>query len=433
LIRYTIPEQIYAKQEPRSAFGVTPTFRELKLFFDVKSFAAGSDAPVCWYANDKRVIAFSNSQNVGTGITEELGGALGPSVRYGESWQSIQYWDSVKPWVEKRIPSEHHHEIFRNLPALKFSRLIEADAFVNDSSSTLLLRDHGLDEGLPTIVSTNEALALLGLYLRFRQDYTFRVGPTSTVTIGRVGYGALVAELLLPEVQLLGDESWSLQLRLARALYSRDRIHRCYFADPNDHGLADESFFYLDALLVSLVAAFDLAARHSHRQLQLAGTDRDVSWAGRWRNQLQTALPALYDMTKKEHVVGATMTMCSTLRNYVHGSPLVAVDFRDIEENQRTIALQIPSLDRDAVYNAMLCMGGDWKIVLKEKDLLLVDVPTLTERLLGASLRALAAIFATVHPDNALSTVPAAVRHLPPVLQSSVVESARQLIGPVDQ
>jgi hypothetical protein len=122
----------------------------------------------------------------------------------------------------------------------------------------------------PAIATPAEALARLGLYLRFRENYKYHVHPTTELGIGRWGYASLAAEILVPSSSNLSQRVPSPITRLARALYARDRIHWCYF-DPANRALADEAFFYLEAFLVSIVASFDLLARVTHTLFSIKG------------------------------------------------------------------------------------------------------------------------------------------------------------------
>jgi hypothetical protein len=113
------------------------------------------------------------------------------------------------------------------------------------------------------------ALALLGLYLRARDDFTLRRLPGFRETLGRGLFYWVLARELLPNAwrstsagvqhkQATGDDR-VLQLfmsaitRLDRALRSRDRLHHQMKLEQNND-TADEALFFLDTFLVFLVA-----------------------------------------------------------------------------------------------------------------------------------------------------------------------------------
>ena len=429
MLRYRVPERIHIPKGPASAFGAVPSFRKFKVFVDATSFTSGLDTPICWYVEDSRFRTWSNHPGVGHCIEERLDDELGSTMAYKDGETGIPQWQTWKPWVREVIPAHLHEEAIQKLPALVFARIMELDAFVTESVALLTLRDQEGSKRFPTIVDADEALALVGLYRRFRHDYSYRLGSAADLSIGRLGYDALASQVAFPGVHVLQHYRQGVEVRLARALYARDRIYQCYF-NSNECDLGDEAFFFLDAFLVSLVAAFDALGRDVHRTLGLDGSERRVDWGGKWREEhLKPKHTALFSLTKKNVKTGAVMTLCATLRNYVHGFPLLPVDFVDVQEGRRTLALHIPEDERDAIYNVMQTLGGDWQILVRDGDLMIVDVPTLVERLLGASLQALKELTAALHPTASAPEMPAAVGHLPETLQPRVVEACRALLG----
>jgi hypothetical protein len=157
------------------------------------------------------------------------------------------------------------------------------------------------------------ALALLGLYLRARDDFTLRRLPGFRETLGRGLFYWVLARELLPNAwrstsagvqhkQATGDDR-VLQLfmsaitRLDRALRSRDRLHHQMKLEQNND-TADEALFFLDTFLVFLVAAFDAVGRAAHLTYSLdASRLHEVSWRPPLPSSWTTAHPPVTPST----------------------------------------------------------------------------------------------------------------------------------------
>jgi hypothetical protein len=153
---------------------------------------------------------------------------------------------------------------------------IEVDALV---TADPLLLDRRSDSSLSgtNVRSVQEAIALVGLFLRSRGDYT--VWPEYGLSYGRWGYYWGLTRELLPaawrwfgacvqsrhggdseRVQMLGQAALQ---RIDRALRCRDIVH-IEVAKPDSRDAAGEALFHLNALLVALCGAFDAVARVAH-------------------------------------------------------------------------------------------------------------------------------------------------------------------------
>jgi hypothetical protein len=202
-----------------------------------------------------------------------------------------------------------------------------------------LLLEHRHDPMLArsNIRSVAETIALVGLFLRSRGDYT--VWPEYGLTYGRGGYYfGLARELLpaawrwfsacvaahhqggLPRVQGLGEAAMR---RVQRALRCRDAVY-IEVAKLESRDAADEALFYLDSLLVALGGAFDAVARTAHLTYGLPSKKfRSASWRRPWwRADLAGADPRLAERMAPHTDSADALALIAALRNCLHGEAL---------------------------------------------------------------------------------------------------------------
>jgi len=339
----------------------------------------------------------------------------------------IPYWKSQIGVVDALVPKRFRAEAYERLPALMYSKVAGFDLFVTECKGLQHLAATKVSNA-PAIATPVEALALLGIYLRFRENYKYRVHATTELGIGRLGYASLAAEILVPSSLSLGPRAPSLITRLARTLYARDRIHRCYF-DPENRALADEAFFYLDAFLVSLVAAFDLLARIANALLGFKTPERKASWRYEvWRKELVMKAPRLAELTTPGSKGRAILEICFLLRHHVHSDPLQSVEVVTGPAGQNgDYHLWLPVEDRDALREAMRIVGGSWGVALDHGEWTLINVPLLTERLIASSAKLLEMITQRLTGNRHRGRV--SVQHLEPRMRRKLVNLAGLLLG----
>jgi hypothetical protein len=240
---------------------------------------------------------------------------------------------------------------------------IGADAL---ATADPLLLGHRHDRMLArvNIRSVAETVALVGLFLRSRDDYT--VWPEYPLTYGRKGYYWGLARALLPAawrwfsacvasthnggpVQVLALGEAAIR-RVDRALRCRDTIHIEVAKANNSRDAPDQALFYLDSLLVALGGAFDAVARVAHRTYGLpARSLRSASWRKDWwRRDLALADRDLADRMGPRSDGADALQLVTTLRNTLHGEALGLVTVRSGGGEGRTL-VTIPADEADAV------------------------------------------------------------------------------------
>lgn len=238
---------------------------------------------------------------------------------------------------------------------------IGADAL---ATADPLLLDHRHDPMLAraNVRSVAETVALVGLFLRSRDDYT--VWPEYPLTYGRSGYYWGLARALLPaawrwfsacvdsthhggpvQVQALGEAAIR---RVDRALRCRDTVH-IEVAKANSRDAPEQALFFLDSLLVAFGGAFDAVARVAHLGYGLPGKLRYASWRKPWwLKELAGADGGLADRMAPGGDGADALELAANLRNCLHGEALGVVTVRSGGGEGRTL-VTVPADEADAV------------------------------------------------------------------------------------
>ena len=179
----------------------------------------------------------------------------------------------------------------------------------------------------------NDAVALVGSYLRRQGDYRIRPFDPNSIRL----FDRILVHVLLPrreQWQLLQDrererlDEYSLNpglcdgvvSRLGQAVRVRDWMHWALLSGQDSD---DEALLCLDMFLLTLHAAFDATALLADRAVGLETSDlRRIGWtqAG-WAKRLPGDVREVLDTPDLQFV----FNLLSALRNTVHGPSLAAV------------------------------------------------------------------------------------------------------------
>jgi hypothetical protein len=190
------------------------------------------------------------------------------------------------------------------------------------------------------VATPEQACALLGLFLRARNDFTVSIeGNVSTwLEFDRFYRGAAIATLpsypdWLQVVWSLwrngrGSEAFGLlraiDARLGRALIARDYINvRIRHWHPDETW--DEVLYFFESFLLSLHGAIDAFARLLHVGLGLPGPPRRAGFQhATWRAALNDAAQSsqLAELTADDASFVAVVESVGVLRNFVHAEML---------------------------------------------------------------------------------------------------------------
>jgi len=221
-------------------------------------------------------------------------------------------------------------------------------------------------------VGVEEALALIGLYLRSQGEFVV-LGGRDRIELGRRHFYWVGARELLPEAwrwlaactqrsHAAGDErplylGVSLLQRVERSLWARDDLHRAS-QRPQTGETSDLVLKALDRILLFLMGAVDAAARVAHIVLNLKGELRFAGWRQQeWYRALLKSDPALAAVVAPGSAHERALLILSRLRNSVHGEALAAVHVSLESQPARTL-VGLPRVDVDELLGAMDALGG---------------------------------------------------------------------------
>ncbi len=262
------------------------------------------------------------------------------------------------------------------------------------------------------IVTPNEALATVGLYLRSQGEYWVWATPDGK---GRAIFNRgllywVASRALLPEGwrwmtacvrhsaaaadDTLTHYAGSAHHRLAQALSSRDDLFVA-MNQPQDNDTADQALHAFDSILLSLSGAMDVTARVLNVVLGHPISPKNVSWRrDPWRRELRRACPSAAQLADSPEFRGL-VDILGALRNTIHGAALPPLAISGKRASVRTDTLVgLPDEDLAELLQAMDAMGGQttWGVKQLIPGRAHADLDVLVERLFSEVTRFLNAI-----------------------------------------
>jgi hypothetical protein len=367
------------------------------------------------YPEDTAQVLTVGSRDNGTGL-----------VRYASQKEELarQY----------AAPGDDIGELTRRIILADHAELNGADAFVTCSAAMKAMAKAGPYEGA-NIMTPQEAVALVGLFLRLREDFAYQHYGASSASFGKRGFYGLLARDLLPEGQRwlavcprarpmlssphrLAD---TVLLRIERALYARDHIHEHLLRPQRLQG-EDDALFYLDAFLYSLAGAFDAIGRVVHAACGMEGTPRRANWRGKeskkrakskecekskstWTDELAQKAPLIVSLMASGQPHRDALELVFLLRNWVHGEGLSSVPVIEDPYGLDHVEhhLLLPPEDTRQLVDAMTRLGGlqSWGVRPLDGKLQLMDIGVFVETILPRAVAAMGAIM-TLTPVESL-------------------------------
>lgn len=256
---------------------------------------------------------------------------------------------------------------------LLVAETVGADIFVTQRSVVVpnLLE---LVDGV-TVCRPDQALALIGLYLRCQGEYwAWEPGATDLLKVTRGLYYWVGARTLVPATwpwfhaacqQSRGEANDDLMLlaqsaieRIQRALQYRDEFHRAMNQRPNAD-TADAALAAVDVTLLLLMGALDASARVAHITLGLHGSPRDAGWqSGKWLKTVRKEASALADVAGNGSPGQHVMTTLTTLRNSIHSQGLQPVGLGRPFRDPNDILIRLPHGAWDRLRDPIDSLGG---------------------------------------------------------------------------
>ncbi|CAA9533650.1 MAG: hypothetical protein AVDCRST_MAG59-71 [uncultured Thermomicrobiales bacterium] len=229
------------------------------------------------------------------------------------------------------------------------AKAIHADLVVTERLLPLLL---GHDPwSRVTVLRPEEALPVVGLYLRQQGHFVLGRSPALGSAGGRTGETRMLrstfwwesAKRLLPEqnrwaiacrsyAKATGDDAVgllpaALNQRVSQALQARDRLIAAPSV-PQDLDTAEDVGNELDQILLWVMAAFDITAKVAHAALAVQAELRYAQWHGngRWLDEVKKSNPgkALVALVTGNSDGQRLLKILAAFRNTIHGAALSA-------------------------------------------------------------------------------------------------------------
>jgi hypothetical protein len=291
-----------------------------------------------------------------------------------------------------------------DVKAILAAQAIGADIYVTCRGYLLERRDRFAKE--VTIVDVDEALAIVGLYLRSQGRFVAWNGALAggTDELGQTTYFRMGVWELLPSwwrwqkalaqhgtliarQGILGLEFTLIQ-RLQSALRERDHLH-LLVNSPQDAVSDGEVLTCVDTILSQLLAACDATARVAHKVVKPRISIRESGWQRpRFVEKVSEQAPQLAALFNEGEVPWLTMRLLAKLRNTIHDVAIGAVGIAEIGTYRRDrIALHISddaSAGQWSISGLIQSLGGaeEWAVERFFGDELLFDPRVLVEKLL---------------------------------------------------
>jgi hypothetical protein len=222
--------------------------------------------------------------------------------------------------------------------ALLIADAIGADLFITERAY-LHERRWGIAKGV-TVVHPDNALAIIGLYLRSQNTYVTSRNPSGrgTHTMNRGLFFWVGTRELLPAAWRWftgclqhsrggGEErlvflAQSVLQRVQRALQVRDEVH-VSLNRPQNNDTADEALASMDVMLLLLMGAVDATARVAHTALQITTDIHQSGWQRKtWMKEVTLRAPALGALFDPGTDESHTLTILRLMRNSIHGEAM---------------------------------------------------------------------------------------------------------------
>lgn len=402
---------------PRSAFRRGGVSRSLEVWIDVDTLPAST--------HRAHLQGFAHHPDIDVYVTDETPGAIHVELQT----------DETRNAVGARIEHADGHTLIAGGPldtyrALAASWQAEPQDDVSDSQllfSALLgsVADNHPADAFVTgaralwsgmkqanAMSVTDALALVGLFLRSRDDFVVSFEPRP-LTYNRGLFYWLLARELIPswgpawralDPPRPDGSSWAfnglghaLIIRVDQVLRARDRVH----AELNllqDNDTSDETLFALDGLLVAADACFDVIARVLNRHWAL-GTDAGARWrSDSWVQKLLRADHKLEVAVGDGTPLSDAVALVGALRLSLHAMPLNTIahargSMRDVEN-----LLVVPPEQQTVIEEIFDSRGGDaaWGSDVRLDALVLLDVRRFVEALTRFSLQTIEGTMAAI-------------------------------------
>lgn len=321
----------------------------------------------------------------------------GQSRHHRGLWRYSDLRREAKQAVQ-RLFVQTEVEATEALEVLALARNLRVDCLV---STRNLVWVEPRETARANLMSAEDALAIVGFFLRSRDSDLFYREPGASHTMGRAQYFWELTKLLLPSSrdwwvscgarsEATGDESAEsiaagVMRRFQHALVARDHL-QIQARRAQTANTIQETLFYFEVALVMLAGVYDGTARVANLVYAVGTPPKFVNWQNdSWRSLLKDRASGLWTYLEQSHAL-PLIRLTATLRNNIHGE-----DFAPIlvtpPTAQREALVRVPSGSEERVRGFISQLGGlsAWG----DRDVqggLWIEAETLVDRLLTSSI-----------------------------------------------
>lgn len=406
----------------RSAFARGPTQRNLRVHVDVEALQAEEGF--------ERLMSFAHHDTIDVVELRPKDFTLDEK---GVATWSVESVRRDRSRNDGAVVRTHHEEFFypagNNLKALRAMGFdLDAEAELEKRALMAMFAWRGCDAFVSSHAARNlasrrypesnplsvlEATALIGLFLRLREDFVYWCADGAVRTTTASSFYSTMAEYLLP-----GLDRWMVHCpegstafepspaglvrgvheRTVRALRARDRLLGQLFRVPQ-RSTMDDALFYFDGFLVSLTAAFDCAYRLLSRCYALKPTPtlRQPKWT-----QALLAAQTKFVEVAEGTPMGDVALILHTLRNVLHEEPFKVVGL--VDEGGDLLAFQagLSPKEREHIEVALQRTGGadSWGFYEVGDGAFTIDLHRFTERMLTEATEVIRFIVRTTEVER---------------------------------
>lgn len=314
--------------------------------------------------------------------------------------------------VYAHLPQEEAAERRRadELAAQVAHQALQADVFISERPY-LHERSEFPMHGNLTVCDVDEALSLVGLYLRsqghfrvpgaaFNRGLYFWVGTRELLPESWRWFSAAVHNDAGGNDHSMTYLAQGVLQRVARCLAERDAIHMA-LNQPQNNDTLDDALGGLEVVLLLLMGALDAAAQFAHRVLGIDHPDRGVAWQSPdWTKKVRSAQPHLAAVVEKGSDGAAILTMLRKLRNQIHGEALHGLAYQTSNSHESLMALPDDALDEVLLAADILGGRDEWGLRALMPEQTYVDPGVLVEKLLPLVLRLLNQLMSATPVEN---------------------------------
>lgn len=248
----------------------------------------------------------------------------------GSDLRGTLFWEQKRE-LARRLVHEDGISLEEASEAVALTRACEDFGFDSFATSSPVLLSRRAEFEKANVMTPEEAVALVGLYLRSRDEFRVPIDNGQRVIETEFAFMAALHDSL-PRLGTIirccavargGAEDHinrlvqTLTIRMVRAFRARDHVNEQYQL-PQGYKTGDEAAYHLEFFLLCVYGEFDTLARLVNAAYGLPFEQPQASWRHtRWLEEVRTHTEDLAAYASRQ-VVQDTLALLAKLRNLIH-------------------------------------------------------------------------------------------------------------------